>query len=90
MNPFNRFAELWAVDFEFPAGPDLRPRPLCMVAMEIRSGRTIKMWRDELYACKARPFDVGPGSLVIGYSLQAECDCFLSLGWTLPAHICDL
>jgi DNA polymerase I-like protein with 3'-5' exonuclease and polymerase domains len=90
MSSFDRFAELWAIDFEFSIGADRRPWPLCMCAHEIRSGRTIKMWREELHACRAAPFDVGPDTLVIGYSLQAECDCFLSLGWELPVNICDL
>ena len=42
--------EAWLCDFEFRAGPGERPGPVCMVARELRSGREVRLWRDEL-AC---------------------------------------
>ena len=38
------YREIWLVDFEFRAPPGERPEPLCMVAREWRSGRTIRLW----------------------------------------------
>ena len=38
------FDEIWLVDFEFVAGDGDVPRPVCMVALELRSGREIRMW----------------------------------------------
>jgi len=36
------FREIVLVDFEFEAGHGERPKPVCVVAKEIRSGR---VWR---------------------------------------------
>ena len=41
------FREVWAVDFEFVAPPGERPTPVCLVARELKSGRTIRLWRDQ-------------------------------------------
>jgi DNA polymerase-1 len=82
------FSELWAVDFEYGAPPGGRPVPVCMVARELRSGRLLRLWHDELPA--SPPFPIGPGSLFIAYAAQAELSCFLQLDWPMPARILDL
>ena len=45
------FREVWAVDFEFIADPGEHPRPVCLVAWELRSGRKLKLWRDCFGGC---------------------------------------
>jgi len=82
------FRELWAADFEFEAPPGEAPRPVCLVARELRSGRLLRLWQDELPT--RPPFPVGPDSLFIAYVAQAELGCFLELGWPLPERILDL
>ena len=41
------FRDIWAVDFEFVANDGERPEPVCLVAWELRSGRKLRLWRDE-------------------------------------------
>src|SRR5262249_57478720 len=41
------FTEIWAVDFEFGVEPGENPEPVCLVAWELRSGRKLRLWRDE-------------------------------------------
>ena len=85
------FRELWAVDFEFNFGnPGECPRSVCMVGRELRSGREIRLWRDELLALGQAPFDTGPRSALIAYYASAELGCFLELGWPLPTKVIDL
>lgn len=84
--PLGRFAEVWCVDFEFRSPPGARPEPLCCVALELRSGRQIRRWVDELH--KGLP--IGPGALYVAYYASAECGCHLALGWPLPGHVLDL
>jgi hypothetical protein len=85
------FGELWAVDFEFNFGnPGECPRSVCMVGRELRSGREIRLWRDELLALDRAPFDTGPRSALIAYYASAELGCFLELGWPLPTNVIDL
>ena len=84
------FKQVWAVDFEFTAPPGGRPGPVCMVAIELRSGRTIRMWKDELSALPAAPFDTGSQSLFVAYYASAEIGCFQALGWKLPERVLDL
>jgi len=57
-----------AVDFEFEFGghdtfaaasrSGERPRPVCMVARELRSGQTWRLWRGEFGPLP--PFPIGP------------------------------
>src|SRR5262249_46377772 len=84
------FKEVWAVDFEFAAAPGERPRPFCMVAWELRSGRVIRLWGEELRNRRTAPFNVGIDSLVVAYYASAEMGCFIALGWPMPIHLLDL
>jgi hypothetical protein len=59
-----------------------------MVARELRSGRLVRLWQDQLPA--RPPFDTGPGSLFVAFYSSAEWGCFLALGWPLPVRILDL
>lgn len=86
----DRFKQLWVIDFEFTAPEGQRVDPVCLSALELNSGRHIELWRDELRLLKAAPFDVGHGSLVVGYNLAAEMSCFQQLGWPMPFHMVDL
>jgi hypothetical protein len=61
-----------------------------MVARELRTGRLIRLWRNDLLALRRPPFDCGPNSLLVAYFASAELGCFLALGWSMPASILDL
>jgi hypothetical protein len=88
MSLLDQFREIWLVDFEFHAPPGHRPEPLCLVAWELRTGRRLTLWRDQLG--DRPPFDTGRDSLIVAYYASAECGCFLALGWELPANVLDL
>src|SRR6266567_1982611 len=92
------FRYLVAVDFEFEFGGHAsfedasrcgeRPRPVCMVAKDLRSGQTWRIWRDEF---KSRPpFPTGQDALFIAYYASAELGCFRALKWPRPANVLDL
>jgi DNA polymerase-1 len=89
-NPAALFSEIWAVDFEFRADPGERPWVVCMVAREMKTGREIRLWRNDLLALDRAPFNVGPGALFVAYFASAEIGCFLELGWPIPCNILDL
>jgi hypothetical protein len=61
-----------------------------MVAAELKNGREIKMWQDELLEHRAAPFPVSADCLFVAYYASAELGCFLSLGWPLPVRVLDL
>jgi DNA polymerase I len=82
------FREIWAVDFEFIAGSGERPDPVCLCARELRNGREVRLWRDELASVPPYPTDAG--SLFVAYYASAELRCHLALGWPMPARILDL
>ena len=82
------FGEIWAVDFEFAVAPGERPKPVCLVAWELRSKRKLRLWRNEFGS--SPPYGVGPNSLFIAYYASAEIGCHLALGWPKPARILDL
>jgi DNA polymerase I len=85
------FSEYWAVDFEFRHNDGALPLAVvCMVARELRSGRTLLVWQDELYSLTRPPFDIGPKSCFIAYNVVAELSCFLHLGWSFPQNVIDL
>jgi hypothetical protein len=82
------FREVWAVDFEFTAPPGERPEPQCLVAHELKRGRNLRLWRNEMGA--AAPYDIGPDSLFVAYYASAELGCHRVLGWGLPRNTLDL
>ncbi len=84
------FREIWAADFEFRAPPGHTPEPHCLVAKELISGRTVRLWQDELGAAAKPPYGTGPDSLFVAYYASAEMGCHLALGWEIPTNILDL
>jgi DNA polymerase family A len=84
---FDRFREIWDVDFEFRQDDNHRPVPVAMFAKEHRTGAEIAMRRNQLLACSKAPFDTGPDTLVTSYSIVAELSCFRVLNWSLPRNL---
>jgi hypothetical protein len=82
------FREVWALDFEFTIEPGGLPVPVCLVARELGSGRLLRFWQDDLPS--SLPFPVDDQTLFVAYYAPAELDCFLELGWRLPARVLDL
>jgi hypothetical protein len=93
-----RFKNVVAVDFEFEFGghdtfeaaarSGERPRPVCMVAKELRSGRVWRVWRGEFLADP--PFPVDGSTVLVAYYASAELSCFKALGWPQPVFVLDL
>ena len=82
------FKTVWVVDFEFKVAAGGRPEPVCLVAHEVRSGQTLRLWRDQWgQAC---PYDLGPDSLLVAFYASAEMGCHLALNWPLPTNVLDL
>lgn len=75
-------------EFEFGGHEGNPPRPVCMVAKDLRSGTEWRVWRGEFGATP--PFPTGPDSLFVAYYASAEIGCFLALNWRPPEHVLDL
>jgi DNA polymerase I len=82
------YREIWVIDFEFRADPGEVPKPICLVAWELRSGRKVRIWWDALGSIP--PYPTGPKSLVVAYYASAEFGCHLALDWPVPEHVLDL
>ena len=93
-----QFEHVVAVDFEFEFGghdtleaagrSGERPRPVCMVARELRSGETRRLWRGQFGS--QPPFPIDASTLLIAYYASAELGCFKALKWPQPVFILDL
>ena len=92
MKFLDRFKEVWCIDTEFypEGGEGGLPRAVCLFGREIRSGREIRLWQDELLSLKQCPYDTGPDSITVCYYASAEMGVFLSLNWPLPKWVLDL
>lgn len=84
------YREVWCVDYEFRASAGSRPTPVCLVARELRSGRLLRVWADELHNLTTPPYPFGPDVLFVAYFASAELGCHLALGWPMPARVLDL
>lgn len=82
------FKSIWVADFEFRAGDGETPSPVCLVAKEILSGQTIRLWGDDLKR-SSPPYPTDSTSLFVAYYAPAEMLCHLALGWPLPENILD-
>src|SRR5262245_15784009 len=85
---FSAFREIVAADFEFSATPGGRPVPLCFVAHELRSGRRLRVWRDQFG--RAPPYATGADVLFVAYYASAELGCYRVIGWPMPERVLDL
>jgi len=93
--PFKRIV---TIDFEFNFGghdsPEVasrsgeRPRPVCMVAKELRSGQTWRLWCDQFEA--EPPFPLDSDTVLAAYYASAELGCLRALGWPQPRYVLDL
>jgi hypothetical protein len=87
-----QFKNIVAVDFEFEFGGHNavgeRPRPVCAVFKELRTGKTVQLWRGEFLFMP--PFPTGPQTLWIAFYSSAEWGCFKALGWPMPTNVLDL
>jgi DNA polymerase I len=82
------FDEIWLHDFEFVARPGERPDVVCLAAHELRSGRTLRLWRDEFSA--QPPYRTDDRVLFVSFVANAEMACHLSLEWPVPKNVLDL
>jgi hypothetical protein len=87
---WDAYSEIWLIDYEFGHPPGGRPKPVCLAAKELRSGRTILMWEDELRDRRMPPYPIGPDSLIVAFLASAELGCHLALGWPMPERVLDL
>ena len=81
------YREVWVLDFEFYGGEGENPHVVCMSAQEIKTGRILNRWHDQL---ERPPFDLGENTLFVAFYSSAEWNCFRALGWSLPARTVDL
>lgn len=63
---FDRFREVWVVDTEYLAPPGSQPEPVCVVAEEVRTGRTLSLWQDQFGS--SPPYGIGEDALVVAYA----------------------
>ena len=90
MKALNDFREIWLVDFEFSAPHGERPVVRCMVAREVKTGKVLRLWEDQLTSIASPPYGIDSDSLFVAYYASAEMACHLSLGWELPDYVLDL
>ena len=86
----NSFKSIWAADFEFRALPGEKQEPICLVALELKTGRLVRCWEDELNTRVHPPYPADESSIFIAFYASAEIQCHHALGWPVPANILDL
>jgi DNA polymerase I len=87
-DPLAQFEQIWLVDTEFIEQPGERPQVVCLCAKELRTGRVIQLWHDQLTSTP--PYRTGDRVLFVCFAAQAELGCHLVLGWPIPRYVLDL
>src|SRR5262245_25586664 len=82
------FREMVLVDAEFTNIPGERPRPVCLVAHELRSGRRFRIFEAQFGS--APPYATGPDVLFVAFYASAELSVYRMLGWSRPERVLDL
>src|SRR5262245_54934940 len=77
-------------DFEFRALPVERPHPICGVFRDLETGRTTRLWEDELHHRRRPPYPTQQDALFIAFNASAEMGCYLALDWSVPLLVLDL
>jgi hypothetical protein len=82
------FDEVVLADFEFNGQPGNRQNVICLCWRELRSGRSGRLWHDQLGS--APPYRIDNRTLFVAFYASAELQCHLALGWPLPENVLDL
>jgi hypothetical protein len=78
------FGGIWSIDFEYATTCGTgRPIPHTFCALEVVSGRGVRLEGDDLRGRKRPPFDVRRCAC-LAYNFVAEAQCFEVLGWEQP------
>src|SRR5262249_17469805 len=78
------FSGVWSIDFEYATTCGTgRPIPHVFVALDLPTGREIRLTGAELRSTRRPPFDVRR-SACLAYNFVAESQCFEVLGWEQP------
>ncbi|MET4514306.1 DNA polymerase [Bradyrhizobium sp. I1.7.5] len=90
-------AHIVVVDFEFHFGGHAskeeagrsgeRPRPVCMVAKELRTGEVWRLSGDQFG--RSPPFPHGDDTLLVAHYASAELGVYRALGWPQPRFVLD-
>jgi hypothetical protein len=88
-DPLRFFRQVWLADFEYTPVTGELPVPLCLVALELRTGRRLRLWLADCPPPQP-PYGIGTDSLFVSYYAVAELSCHQALGWPPPARILDL
>lgn len=84
------FKHTYFVDFEYRSDAGSRPAPVCMVVLELESGKIWRYDRAALLALSSAPFETGHDAVMVAYAAQAELGCMLALQWAMPQNVIDL
>ena len=76
--PFIKHVVVADFEFEFGGHDGNRPRPVCMVAKDLCTGHSWRLWSGEFGPMP--PFPFGRDALFIAYYASAELGCFKALG----------
>ncbi|GAA6208439.1 hypothetical protein NBRC116601_17320 [Cognatishimia sp. WU-CL00825] len=91
---YDRFATIWVLDTEYVAPDGCRPKPVCVVAHELRSGREERAWLGNAPAHPIHPipcpYDLGEDALFVSFMASAELGVHLAQGWEMPCNVLDL
>lgn len=88
LDKLSEFEEIRLDDFEFIAQPGELPDVVCLVTHELRSGRTLRLWADELG--DKPPYRTDEKVLHVHFVSNAEVICHLTRGWPVPKKVLDL
>ena len=83
------FHSAWVCDFEFHQPKGEIPSPICMSAVELRTGEERNVWFPGADVARC-PLPLGRRHLFLAYYASAELGCFLALGWAFPRSVIDL
>jgi DNA polymerase-1 len=90
MKCWQDFKSIVVFDFEYNGADGNIPHPVCLVATEVRTGRVVQVWEDELAQMKEAPFDTGADTLAVVYYGSGDLQACMALNWQLPVFVLDL
>jgi len=84
------FNHIIVLHSKFAAVKGERPKVICIVARDVKTGERWHLFQEELYSLKSPPFPSGKDSIIVAYYSSTDINCYLSLDWKLPDNVLDL